>query len=793
MWKFICWIVLLALPVAGRCQSPDSWVRKNDVGFNEIDGPSPQKHELGFVIGSTAYVGLGDFSQRDFWKYDTISRHWTRLASYPGNARMRATAFTAGGKGYYCGGFYFTPRVYCRDLWEYDPAADSWTQKADIPFVPRTDAVSFGIGSKGYLGTGLDSVGNYLNDFWEYDAQTDGWVQKASGQGKRASATGFSLNSKGYIGTGYAGSSTYLNDFWEYDPLSNNWTRKADFGGLPRSMASSFVIDSKAFIGMGVGTAWYSDIWAYDPATDSWQQSTSLPAPGKSQCNGFAIGNSGYIVGGTDRCGIYSTDSWVYNSITQHWSLTENFGGSPRENAVGFAINGKAYITLGTGILVCHFQDVEEFNPADGKWSRKNDCPAIADARPTAFTINQKAYVFVGNSSSGSWANELWQYDPQLDSWTRKANLPGLSRTNPVGFSIGQKGYIGTGVNSSPLAPQVFLNDFWEYDPVADSWTQKANIPAIGRSSAVGFSVIDKGYIATGTASSNNYLNDVWQYDPTTDQWTQKASFPLGGRGYAVGFGMNNRGYIGGGTPSNGDFWEYNTQLDTWTQKASMAKSGNAVVMAVAGKGYMGLPGMYLKPDFWEYTPSSVTVPVRFVDLTAVNNAASITLEWKVAEELDIQAYTVERSADGVHFSGTAQLTPAAVAGTAIYRWTDRQPYAGHNYYRIKAIGKDGLLQQSKTVIINNGNNREEAMVYPNPVTGKQIIVQVSAFNAGITVFRLYTAEGKMVHSSTMQQPAGYSQHQIFLGTAITNGIYLLSVTINQHPLQPVKVFVQNQ
>src|SRR5207249_1321311 len=60
-------------------------------------------------------------------------------------------------------------------------------------------------------------------------------------------------------------------------------------------------------------------------------------------------------------------------------------------------------------------------------------------------------------------------------------------------FSISSNGYIGTGVDFNVN----LYKDFWEYDPSANTWTQKADFGGSGRSGAVGFSIGSKGYIGT--------------------------------------------------------------------------------------------------------------------------------------------------------------------------------------------------------------------------------------------------------------------------------------------------------
>jgi len=58
-----------------------------------------------------------------------------------------------------------------------------------------------------------------------------------------------------------------------------------------------------------------------------------------------------------------------------------------------------------------------------------------------------------------------------------------------VGFSIGDKGYIGTGGDPGGV------NDFWEYDTTANTWTMKAFFGGTARYGAVGFSIGSFGYL----------------------------------------------------------------------------------------------------------------------------------------------------------------------------------------------------------------------------------------------------------------------------------------------------------
>ena len=101
----------------------------------------------------------------------------------------------------------------------------------------------------------------------------------------------------------------------------------------------------------------------------------------------------------------------------------------------------------------------------------------------------------------------------QSPGWVQKQSLyiSALPRTEAVGFSIGNKGYIGLGAGNygsdNLIGAVTFNNDFWEFDPVTNVWTQKASYPGAGTLGSVGFSIGTKGYNGTGSGT-----NDFWEY-----------------------------------------------------------------------------------------------------------------------------------------------------------------------------------------------------------------------------------------------------------------------------------------
>ncbi len=290
--------------------------------------------------------------------------------------------------------------------------------------------------------------------------------------------------------------------------------------------------------------------------------------------------------------------------LPDSWTQKSDFGGVARYGAVGFSIGTKGYI--GTGYGLGRHKDFWEFDPATNTWSQKADFGGTARFFAAGFSIGAKGYIGTGND--GIQKNDFWEYNPTSNSWTKKADFGGIPRDAALGFSIGSKGYMGTGELADAFDTK--LNDFWEYDPATDTWTQKANVGTLGRSWATGFSIGIKGYIGTG--STGSLSKSFFEYNPETDTWTSKANFGGVARFGAIGCSNGSNGFIGLGDIGGGfakDFWEYDPGADLWVKRTDFGghQRTTSVGFSIDSKVFVGSgfydPGGVKTKDFWEYTP----------------------------------------------------------------------------------------------------------------------------------------------------------------------------------------------
>ncbi|MEO8067202.1 MAG: hypothetical protein ABI599_05880, partial [Flavobacteriales bacterium] len=298
-------------------------------------------------------------------------------------------------------------------------------------------------------------------------------------------------------------------------------------------------------------------------------------------------------------------------SAQNGWTQKADCGGGARRGAVGFSIGSKGYIGTGYAAGGGATSDFWEYDPTTDSWSQKANVNPQGIAYGVGLSIGNKGYI----GSLPSW----WEYDPTTNTWTQKSNF-GVTqqRINAIGFSIGSKGYVGTGQEVNPNGPAT--SDLWEYDPLTDTWTQRADFPGGGRAAAVGFTIGAKGYVGTGSSSFADH-NDLWEYDPVTDAWTQKADLSSSTRFDAVGFSIGTKGYVGTGrdaelnvTNTYNDLWEYDPALDSWVQKVDFVGGDRtaAIGFSVGQLGYVGsglINGSIsnngpITADFWEFDPT---------------------------------------------------------------------------------------------------------------------------------------------------------------------------------------------
>jgi N-acetylneuraminic acid mutarotase len=301
-----------------------------------------------------------------------------------------------------------------------------------------------------------------------------------------------------------------------------------------------------------------------------------------------------------------------------------------------------------------------------------------------------KLWLFGGQGldSTGALAslNDLWVFDPSADTWVwlSGSKTGGASAvygvegvpatTNVPGARIYSSSWIdstnhlwlfgGQGVGSNGVAG--FLDDLWEFDPVAKTWTwvsgsSMSGVPGVYGTQGVpstsnvpgsryfAISWIDSKnnlwlFGGEGEASTTFYaqLDDLWEFNPAAKTWTwvsgssalnvdgvygtkgvpSSANAP-GSRSQGVswldssgnlwlfgGIGWTSSG--GGGVPVN-DLWKFDPNAKTWVWVAGSSTNYNPDG-TVGSIGIYGTQGVASPNN----TPGGRTNPANWIDSKGV-------------------------------------------------------------------------------------------------------------------------------------------------------------------------------
>jgi len=166
-------------------------------------------------------------------------------------------------------------------------------------------------------------------------------------------------------------------------------------------------------------------------------------------------------------------------------------------------------------------------------------------------------------------------------------------------------------------------------------------------------------------------------------------------------------------------------------------------------------------------------LPLTFTSVKAYEQNYTIDVDWKTANEGSIGLYTVEKSTDGNHFTSGPAITPMNLAENN-YSWTDVYPASGYNYYRIRSTDISGEIKYSEVLKVFNGKG--DIKVFPNPIAGNTIHLQIVNQPDGLYEVTLVNNSGQSVLTKQIQHSSGTNTETITPVQHIPKGIYQLEV-----------------
>jgi hypothetical protein len=188
--------------------------------------------------------------------------------------------------------------------------------------------------------------------------------------------------------------------------------------------------------------------------------------------------------------------------------------------------------------------------------------------------------------------------------------------------------------------------------------------------------------------------------------------------------------------------------------------------------------GSYARDRFKLVMYQSGATPVNNIKMeasTLQNNRVDIN--WEMLNQININKYEVERSADSNNFSKKTSLTAVGNNGeNAAYNWTDENALPGQNFYRIAYTNASGAIGYSNVVKVVVNKRSQQMNVYPSLITNRTINLQFNDIAKGNYTAVLINNSGQVLLSKQLVHNTDTATYSIPVERTVSNGNYKLQI-----------------
>lgn len=165
-------------------------------------------------------------------------------------------------------------------------------------------------------------------------------------------------------------------------------------------------------------------------------------------------------------------------------------------------------------------------------------------------------------------------------------------------------------------------------------------------------------------------------------------------------------------------------------------------------------------------------LPVVFSEFKAYRQEHSVALTWRIVTEENAWKYEVEKSADARVFKKIGEVMATGGNGIIDYGFTDQNPFQGINYYRLKALDLDATFTFTRIVKVATDEAISSGNLYPNPVTGKIVNLELLNLAKGRYDLTLVNTAGQVIYTKKIEHPGGSAFQLINIPENISTGVY---------------------
>lgn len=169
----------------------------------------------------------------------------------------------------------------------------------------------------------------------------------------------------------------------------------------------------------------------------------------------------------------------------------------------------------------------------------------------------------------------------------------------------------------------------------------------------------------------------------------------------------------------------------------------------------------------------SNVLPIELVSFYGVPDENKVNLQWKVASELNVAYYIIEKSFNGVDWMEISRIpsNSETFGVNQSYQTWDYYPQTGINYYRLNNLDKNGDRGDSRVIMVNFAR---ESMPFWLEQNKDELILHAGALSQNETV-ELYDVSGRLINTFVFSNGLAVLNKQ-----NLAKGLYNLRSTFNQ-------------
>jgi uncharacterized repeat protein (TIGR01451 family) len=170
-------------------------------------------------------------------------------------------------------------------------------------------------------------------------------------------------------------------------------------------------------------------------------------------------------------------------------------------------------------------------------------------------------------------------------------------------------------------------------------------------------------------------------------------------------------------------------------------------------------------------------LPIILTDFTARYQNGGVQLNWSTAREINHRYFEIERSVDGIDFTGIGNVLSGGTnsTNTLLYNFTDiKLPITKVIYYRLKQVDVDGHSSYSNIVLVHAAGAVNSLSVFPSPAVTAINIDLGTHIKSDYTLL-LIDAAGRVVNT-TQYKNVQSGQVLIINRNGLSTGIYMINL-----------------